>query len=261
MSLKIVLLLLALAGLSGIAFGYFLRWIISLGKRGSMELEIRQMRMDAEEKSKRIIGEAEEKAKEKAEELSGEHKERERELKATEERLVRKEELLDKRQVNVDVEAETLSKKLEEVQVTKEKAEELVRAQQEKLEKVAGLSAAEAKEDLIQSVEKQYETDLEGRMRKLEISGNERLEQRAKEILTTAVHRLGNSVVSDVLATTISLPNDEIKGKIIGKEGRNIRAFERATGVDVIVDDTPGTITLSSYDPIRRQIGRIALEN
>ena len=98
-------------------------------------------------------------------------------------------------------------------------------------------------------------------MRKLEIAGNERLEQRAKEILTTAVHRLGNSVVSDVLATTISLPSDEIKGKIIGKEGRNIRAFERATGVDVIVDDTPGTITLSSYDPMRRQIARIALEN
>ena len=261
MSVQTTLLLLALAGLSGIAFGYFLRWIISLGKRGSMELEIRQMRMDAEEKSKRIIGEAEEKAKEKAEELSGEHKERERELKATEERLVRKEELLDKRQVNVDAEAETLSKKLEEAQGTKEKAEELVRAQQEKLEKVAGLSATEAKEELITSVEKQYENDLEGRMRKLEISGNERLERRAQEILTTAVHRLGNSVVSDVLATTISLPSDEIKGKIIGKEGRNIRAFERATGVDVIIDDTPGTITLSSYDPIRRQIARIALEN
>ena len=261
MSVQTILLLLALAGLSGVAFGYFLRWIISLGKRGSMELEIRQMRMDAEEKAKRIIGEAEEKAKEKAEELSGEHKERERELKATEERLVRKEELLDKRQMNVDAEAETLSKKLEEAQGTKEKAEGLVRAQQEKLEKVAGLSAAEAKEDLIKSVEKQYENDLEGRMRKLEISGNERLERRAQEILTTAVHRLGNSVVSDVLATTISLPSDEIKGKIIGKEGRNIRAFERATGVDVIIDDTPGTITLSSYDPIRRQIARIALEN
>ncbi|MBP9757211.1 MAG: ribonuclease Y, partial [Candidatus Pacebacteria bacterium] len=106
-----------------------------------------------------------------------------------------------------------------------------------------------------------YEHDLEGRMRKLEISGDEKIEKRAKEILTTAVHRLGNSVVSDVLATTVSLPNEEIKGKIIGKEGRNIRSFERATGVDVIIDDTPGTLTLSSYDPIRRQIARIALEN
>ena len=261
MSLQIILLLLALAGLSGIAFGYFLRWIISLGKRGSMELEIRQMRMDAEEKSKHIIEEAERKAKEKSEELSTEHKERELELKGTEERLVRKEELLDNRQVNLDSEAESLSRKQEDVQTTKQKAEELVREQQEKLEKVANLSAVEAKDELLKSIEKQYEQDIESRMRKLDISGNERLEKRAQEILTTAVHRLGNSVVSDVLATTISLPSDEIKGKIIGKEGRNIRAFERATGVDVIVDDTPGTITLSSYDPMRRQIARIALEN
>src|SRR3989344_1495302 len=236
MSLKIVFILLALAGLFGVAFGYFLRWIISLGKRGSMELEIRQMRMDAEEKSKHIIEEAVQKATEKGEKLLGEYKGRERELKTTEERLVRKEEL----------------------ETAKQKSEELIRTQQDKLEKVAGLSSDEAKKELIASIEKQYENDIEGRMRKLEIAGNERLEQRAKEILTTAVHRLGNSVVSDVLATTISLPSDEIKGKIIGKEGRNIRAFERATGVDVIVDDTPGTITLSSYDPMRRQIARIA---
>src|SRR3989344_9701852 len=107
MSLKIVFILLALAGLFGVAFGYFLRWIISLGKRGSMELEIRQMRMDAEEEAKHIIEEAEQKAKQKEAEFSVEHKERERELKATEERLVRKEELLDKRQLNLDTEAET----------------------------------------------------------------------------------------------------------------------------------------------------------
>jgi len=226
-----------------------------------MELEIRKMRLDAEEKAKQIIEAAEGKAKEKVEELTSEFKGRERELKATEERLVRKEDILDKRQLNLDEENETLNKKQEEAEIAKAKAAELVRAQQEKLEKVAGLSATEAKKELIETIEKQSEQDIESRMRKLEISGNERLERRAQEILTTAVHRLGNSVVSDVLATTISLPNDEIKGKIIGKEGRNIRAFERATGVDVIVDDTPGTITLSSYDPMRRQIARIALEN
>ncbi|QQG38086.1 MAG: ribonuclease Y [Candidatus Kaiserbacteria bacterium] len=261
MSLKIALALIAVAGGVGIGVGYFLRLIISLGKRGSMELEIRKMRLDAEEKSKQILEGAEARAKEKEVEIAGEHKERERELKTTEERLVRKEEMLDKRQINLDSEQESINKKNEELQKTKEKSEELVRAQQEKLEKVAELTAEEAKGELVKSVEKQYETDLEGRMRKLEIASNEKLEQRAREILTTAVHRLGNSVVSDVLATTITIPNDEIKGKIIGKEGRNIRSFERATGVDVIIDDTPGTITLSSYDPIRRQIARIALEN
>ncbi|MEK7480290.1 MAG: ribonuclease Y [Patescibacteria group bacterium] len=261
MSIQITLALIALAGAIGIGIGYFLRLIITLGKRGSLELEIRKMRLDAEERAKKITEEAEQKAKEKEEHLSSEFKGREKDLKQTEERLVRKEELLDKRQTNLESESESLTKKQADVQTAKEKADELVRAQQEKLEKVANLSAEEAKGDLIKSIEKQYETDLEGRMRKLEISGNDRLEQRAKEILTTSVHRLGNSVVSDVLATTMTLPNDEIKGKIIGKEGRNIRAFERATGVDVIVDDTPGTITLSSYDPIRRQIARIALEN
>ena len=261
MSIQTILLLLTLAGMAGIGIGYFLRLIISLGKRGSMELEIRKMRLDAEERSKRIVEEAEARAKEKEGQIGVELKERANELKATEERLVRKEELLDKRQGMLDTEQETLAKRSEELSSAKEKVEELTRAQQEKLEKVAHLSAEEAKTDLVKSVEKQYESDLESRMRKLEISGNERLEQRAKEILTTAVHRLGNSVVSDVLATTISLPSDEIKGKIIGKEGRNIRAFERATGVDVIIDDTPGTITLSSFDPIRRQVARIALEN
>ncbi|MBI2610678.1 ribonuclease Y [Candidatus Kaiserbacteria bacterium] len=261
MSIQTILLLLALAGIAGIGIGYFLRLIISLGKRGSMELEIRKMRLDAEERSKRIVEEAEARAKEKEGQIGSELKERANELKATEERLVRKEELLDKRQNMLDTEQETLTKRSTELASAKEKAEELAKAQQEKLEKVAHLSAEEAKNDLVKSVEKQYESDLESRMHKLEIAGNERLEQRAKEILTTAVHRLGNSVVSDVLATTISLPSDEIKGKIIGKEGRNIRAFERATGVDVIIDDTPGTITLSSFDPIRRQVARIALEN
>jgi ribonuclease Y len=245
----------------GIGIGYFLRLIISLGKKGSMELEIRQMMLDAEEKAKGIMADAEKRADEKVRELTTEYKERERDLKQTEDRLVRKEELLDNRQTNLDSEQESLNRKNEELQKAREDVESAARMQQEKLEKIANLSAEDAKNELLKSVEKQYETDLEGRMRKLEIASNEKLEQRAKEILTTAVHRLGNSVVSDVLATTITLPNDEIKGKIIGKEGRNIRSFERATGVDVIIDDTPGTLTLSSYDPIRRQIARIALEN
>lgn len=261
MSLKIVLALLALSGVAGIAIGYFLRMLILLGKRGSMEIQIRKMMLDAEERAKQVVAAAEKTAKEKEVTMNDELKARGAELKVTEERLVRKEEMLDKRQSTLDSELVNVEKKQEEVRTTREEAEALVREQQHKLENVAGLSADEAKKELYENLEKQNESDIESRMRKLEISANERLEARAKEILTTAVHRLGNSVVSDVLATTISLPNDEIKGKIIGKEGRNIRAFERATGVDVIVDDTPGTITLSSYDPIRRQIARIALEN
>lgn len=261
MSLKLILALLALSGLVGTAFGYFLRWIISLGKRGSMELEIKQMMLDAQEKSKQIIQEAEGRARDKEEQISSDLKEKERDLKQVEDRLVKKEGLLDQRQQNIDEESESLKAKADELATLKTKAQEAIQEQQIKLEKVAGLSKDEAKNELIASIEKQYEQDLESRMRKLEISGNDKLEARAKDILTTTIHRLGNSVVSDVLATTVSLPNDEIKGKIIGKEGRNIRTFEKITGVDVIVDDTPGTITLSCYDPVRRQIARIALEN
>ncbi len=226
-----------------------------------MELEIKKMMLDAEVKAKAITEAAEKRAEEKAQELSGEFKEKERELTGTEQRLIRKEELLDKRQGNLEHDQENLAKKGEALQASQQEVEALIRAQQGKLESMAGISVEEAKAELLRSIEKQYENDIENRMRKLEVASDQKLERRANEIITTAVHRLGNSVVSDVLATTVTLPSDEIKGKIIGKEGRNIRAFERATGVDVIVDDTPGTITLSSYDPIRRQVARIALEN
>ena len=261
MSTLLIIGLMVAAGLAGTGLGYYMRVLVSLGQRGSAELQIRKMILDAEVKAKSIVSGAEEEVLKKREEILGEFKERERDLRTTEDRLVGKEELLDKRQVKLDSEQETIMKKNEELSAAKERVEDITREQQMKLEQVAGLTGDEAKTQLVKTIEQQYSQDLENRMRKLEISGDDKLEQRANDILVTAVHRLGNSVVSDVLATTVSLPNDEIKGKIIGKEGRNIRAFERATGVDVIVDDTPGTITLSSYDPIRRQIARIALEN
>jgi ribonucrease Y len=261
MDLKIILVLLVVSGLIGTAFGYFLRWIISLGKRGSMELEIKQKMLEAQEEAKKILDEAEVKAVEKAEEFTKEYKEKEKDLKKTEERLVRKEDLLDNRQTDLDKESDEMKKKVEDVKKVRDRVDELVKEEQGKLEKIAELTAEDAKNELLQIIEKQNEEDLTVRMQKLETAAKEKLENKARDILTTAVHRVGNSVVSDVLATTVQLPGDEIKGKIIGKEGRNIRAFERATGVDVIIDDTPGTITLSSFDPIRRQIARVALEN
>ena len=261
MSLKVILVLLILAGLIGTAFGYFLRWIISLGKRGSMELEIKQMMLEAKEEAKRITEEAETKSQATEHTLRSELKEREGQLKKTEDRLIKKEELLDKRQGDIDADVENLKKKIEDIRAIKEKADNLIIERTVALEKVASLSAEEAKAELFRLLEKQLEEDLLIRMQKLEISGKERLEQKAREILTTSIHRLGNSVIDDVMSTSVSIPSEEIKGKIIGKEGRNIKAFERATGVDVIIDDTPGLITLSSFDPIRRHIARAALEN
>ena len=134
-------------------------------------------------------------------------------------------------------------------------------AKKVELERVAKLSEGEAKEELLKDIEKKYEEDILIRIQKLENSNEEKLDRRAKDILATSIQRLASSTASELMTTVVSIPNNEIKGKIIGKEGRNIRAFERASGVELIVDDTPGSIVISSFDPIRRQVARLALEN
>ena len=153
---------------------------------------------------------------------------------------------MDKRQVDFDVQTEDLRTKIEEVRGLKEKAETTLQEKQTELERVARLSAEEAKEELFKTLEKRYEEDLMIRTQKLEVANAEVLDRKAKDILTTAIQRLANSTASDAMVTSVPIPSDDVKGKIIGKEGRNIRAFERAAGVDLIVDDTPGAITISS---------------
>ncbi len=261
MSIKIVLLLAGVAGLMGIAFGYFLRLIISLGKKGSMELEIKRMTLSAKEEAQKIIEEADKKSEEVLAKLKIEEKEREVQSKKTEDRLIKKEDFLDNRQLDIDSQAEELKSKIEEVEVLKKKAEEAEKEKHVELQKIANLSEEDARNKLLDDMSKKYEEDLLVRIQKLETTNIETLDRKAKSILTSSIQRLASSTASDVMATSVPIPSDDIKGKIIGKEGRNIRAFERAAGVDVIIDDTPGIITISSFDPIRRQIARVALEN
>ena len=261
MSLKLVFILLAIAGLSGIAFGYFLRWIVSLGKRGSMELEIKKMLLSAKEQAQKITEEADKKAAQVLEETKKEEKEKEFQYKKTEERFVKKEELLDNRQTDIDHEVEHLKKKAEEIKEIREKMEKKAEEAKAELERIAKLSQEDAKQELLKAVEKKYEEDILVRMRKLELEGTEKLDRKAKDILTTSIQRLASSTASEIMATTVSIPSDDLKGKIIGKEGRNIKVFERVAGVEVIIDDTPGSIVISSFDPVRRQIARVALEN
>jgi len=260
MSLKIVALIAAVAGVVGISLGYYLRLIISLGKRGSMELEIKKMEVRAEEEARKIVLDAEHKAAETMKELRQEAKEREEKLKISEERVVKKEDAVEKRQADLDAELENLKLKIVEVKEIKDRADKLLTDRQATLEKTARMSEAEAKTELEKTIEKNYSDDLIARIRKLETNNEEKLESRAKDILAMAIQRLGNSVTADIFSTNVSITNEEIKGKVIGKEGRNIKSFERVTGVEVIVDDTPGSITLSSFDPIRRQVARMALE-
>ncbi|MCK5059540.1 MAG: ribonuclease Y [Candidatus Pacebacteria bacterium] len=261
MSLKIALLFAISAALLGVAFGYFLRWMISLGNRGSTELKVKQMLLEAKDEATKTVAGAEKKAEETLKEVRIEVKEKEDQLKKTEGRLIKKEEFLDKRQLDTDKEIEGVKEKVAEIKTIRERTEDLKLQKETELEKVAGITKDEAKKELLSVVEKQTAEDLMIRMQKLETLGKESLERKAKEILTTSIQRLANSVSSDIMTTTVAIPSDEIKGKIIGKEGRNIKTFERVSGVEVIVDDTPGFITLSSFDSVRRQVARIALEN
>ncbi len=261
MSSTTILLIAAAAGLLGIAIGYFLRLIISLGKKGSVELEIRRMMLEAEEKAKKILIESETKSVEMLKEVKEEAKGKEEKFKATEDRLIKKEGLLDQRQVDLDKEVENIKQKIVEIKEIREKTEKLEAQKNEELLSIAKMTEEDAKNSLLTSMEKKYAEDLLGRMKKLEEGGEDKLKNVAKEILITSIQRLSTSVASDVMTTILSIPSDEMKGKIIGKEGKNIKAFERVTGVEVIVDDTPGIITISSFDPIRRQVARVALEN
>ena len=261
MSLKIVFLLLALAALGGAVIGFVFRWLLVLSRKGSIEVEVKHILLDAREEAKKITGEAQAKAAEVLTTIETTVAEKEEKVTRQEERVFKREEALDKKQGELDSEIQAVKGKIEEVKQIKERAEALLSERADELAKVAGLSKEQAKEQLYAELEREQSEDMMMRVAKLERDGIERLDRKAKDILVTAIHRLGNSVASDTMATAVTIPNDDLKGKIIGKEGRNIKAFERATGVEVIIDDTPGSIVLSSYDPLRRAVARVALEN
>ena len=260
MSLKLVALFLSIAGVAGVGIGYYLRLIISLGKKGSMELEIKEMLLSAKEEAKKITSEADTKSKKLVEEGHREIKEKESKMRQVEERLIKKEDLLDRRQADVDKEVEVIKEKVAEIRAIREKTDKIEKEKTEELQKISHMSQEDARMQLLKTIEKNSADDLLTRMQKLDQAGSEALEKKAQEILSISIQRLANAIDSDIMTTSVTIPNDEIKGKIIGKEGRNIKAFERVTGVEVIVDDTPGTISISSFDPIRRHVAKIALE-
>ncbi len=261
MSLKIAFLLMGASGVLGLAIGYVLRWLLLSAQKGSMELQVKQILLEAKDKAQHTTGEAEQEASKIIQEAREKGDEKEKEFKKTEDRLIKKDELLDRRQVDIDKEADEIKKKIESVREIKERIVKIEEEKEKELQKVSRLSVEEAKGEMMKIIEKNYEEDLTVRIQKLEMEATDRLEQKSKEIISTVIQRLSTSTVPDVMSTTVDITSDDIKGKIIGKEGRNIRAFEKATGVEVIIDDTPGSIVLSSFDPVRRQIAKTALEN
>lgn len=261
MSTTTIILVAAGALVVGLGVGYYLRMVIALAKQGSMELDIKTQILTAKEEAQKIISEAQEKAEDRIKVVEAEEKERLDDIKKAEDRLIRKEDGLEAKEKEVQKQSEELNKKIEGINQTKLEVEEMKLGVQAELEKISGLSKEEAYTRLLKQIEDRYEEDTLIRIQKLENTSKEKLDLRAREILASSIQRIANDGVGEMMATTVSIPNDDIKGKIIGKEGRNIRAFERASGVEIIVDDTPGVITISSFDPVRRQVARIALEN
>ncbi len=207
----------------------------------------------AEHKAQSIV----QHAKDEADELE---RERRKELKKIEDRLADRETNLDRKLDELDKRAEKLRGQEDEVEKLKDEIREIRTRQQEKLEKIAGLKKAEAAEKLMQMTERDVKNDLLNLVAKLQKEAQDDAEVRAEEILVTAMERMSSEVTAERTVTAVKLTDDEMKGRIIGKEGRNIQAMQRATGVDFLVDDTPGMVVLSSFDPIRRQVARLGLE-
>ncbi|MCB9820145.1 ribonuclease Y [Candidatus Nomurabacteria bacterium] len=242
-----------IAAVAGALFGMGGKVIYDTQRQSSAKHKIDKETALAERKASDII------LKAKDEALATE-KERRREWKKTEDRLAERETSLDKKLDELDKRAERLRKSEDEVEELKDEIRDIRKRQQEKLEKVAGLKKKDAADKLLQMTERDIKNDLVGLVNKLQNDAKEDAEDRAQTILLAAMERMSSEVTAERTVIAVKLTDDEMKGRIIGKEGRNIQAMQRATGVDFLVDDTPGMVVLSSFDPIRRQVARMGLE-
>jgi len=258
--------------LAGFVVGGLLFFFIGISYRKRVaEKEI----SSAEEEAKRIINEAIKSAESKKREMlleakeeihrsrseaERENKERRADLQKQERRLQQKEESLDKKLEIHEKKEEDLAKKLELVQEQKEEVATIKRSQLEMLEKISGLTQEDAKAQLLKTVESEIRHETAMKIKEIEAQMKEESDQYAKEVIATAIQRCAADHAAEATVSVVNLPNDEMKGRIIGREGRNIRTLETITGVDLIIDDTPETITVSSFDPVRREIARLALE-
>lgn len=261
MNLTKIVILAGFSGLVGIVIGYFFHQLIVLRRKSSAELKIKQLLLDAKTKAQKAVEDATKKAESILKEAKQEEKSVLVQMRKMEERVIQKEENIEKRSAELEKESSMIQEKIELLKKKKDEIEEIESKKRAELEKIASLSKEEAKEELLKNIEKKYEDDILTRIQKLELTGRDEFEKKARNILVNIIQRLASSTASEVTTTTVAIPSDDIKGKIIGKEGRNIRAMERAAGVEIIVDDTPGSIVVSGFDPVRRHIAKIALEN
>lgn len=244
----------------GIVAGYYFRYLHALSKKQSLELDIKEKTVEAEKRVIEILEKAEAKAAALELETKTELKKQDEKLSEKEKHLLKREELLDGRQIDLDSQRESLQDKVAEIKNIKTQIDERKLEVEKTLESVAGLTKEEAFKQVISKLETERSDDLRAHIEKIERAGSDVLEEKAQNLLLAAIHRVGNNMPPNAMTSHVEIPSDDLKGKVIGKEGRNVRAFERATGVDVLIDETPGYIVLSSFDPIRREIARVAME-
>ena len=261
-------ILLAAAAVVGILLGVIIGIVIrkKVGERkiGSAENEAKKIKEDAAKEAESLKKEALISAKEdilrQRNEAEKEIKERRSEISRTERRLSQKEENLDKKSEGLERKNELLDKKIKENEAVREQIDALLKREEVILEQISGISAEEAKEELINRVESEVKHELAQRLSDLEEQFKEEADSKAKNIISLAIQRCAADHVAETTISVVSLPNEDMKGRIIGREGRNIQMIEKLTGIELIIDDTPEAITLSGFDPVRRETARITLE-
>lgn len=244
----------------GAILGYWSRQTIAKRQAGTVEAKIAKLLDDSKQEAKEILLRAKEKAVKMLDDYKNEEKVRAQQLQRSEERLEKREQSLEYRGQELEKKYQDLDRKVEQVRKIKQELEEAQKKQLSELERVASLSLEDAKQELLSAAERENQEIIFEKLKKLESEGKETLEKKARDIMTMAMQKYAASQVAEVTTTTIALPNEEIKGRIIGKEGRNIKTLERLTGVEILIDDMPDTIVISGFDPTRRQIAKIALE-
>ena len=246
--------------LVGLALGYLVRHYRARHAKDSLEQKSEKALREAELQAKKLVLESQEKSASILGEAQKEERERKIELRRLEERLQKKEDSLDVERKEVEAQEKKYEAEMSRVGEIEAKTKELREKAVQELERVAGLSREEAKKKLFEELEAGEREEMAKTLARLEHERREAVEVKSAEIITSAIQRYARSSVADITTSVVHLPDEEIKGKIIGREGRNIRAFERLTGVEVIVDETPESILLSSFDPMRRELAKLALE-
>lgn len=259
-----VLIAAFLAIVIGAIIGYILRKIIGEKKIKSAEIEssriIEEAKTKASQEAKEKILSAKEEIHKLRNDLDKEAKEKEIELKKSEKRLINKEENLDKRTQSYEKKEEQLKNKMNSLSKKEEEVEQLIEERRKEVERVSKMTTQEAKDIILDEVKKEMTHECAAYIRQATYDAKEEAQKNAREIIADAIQKNASDYVTEVSVNVVNLPNDEMKGRIIGREGRNIRTLETLTGVDLIIDDTPEAVVLSSFDPIRREICKIALE-